>query len=805
MDNKKNAGEELDLAPVDAAVAECGRAPGSLIRVLQALQKHYRYLPEPALRRVCALMDVSPAAIAGVATFYAQFRHRPVGKHLISVCHGTACHIKGAALVHEALRRHLKIEEGADTDPSGAFTLEKVGCLGCCTLAPVMRIDGVTYGRLTPDKARRAIADFLALEKKGAAPARRPAPDAAAAGQGEIRIGVGSCCVAGGSMMVMEELESAVRLAGAAVTVKPVGCVGMCHQTPLVQVHTLGAEPVSYSRVRPEDAAKIVRRHFKPKGLLRRIRAGLDGAVENLLTDEAWEPVDRFQLDVRDAPVCSFLGRQRRIASEWCGSLNPLDLEEYLRHDGFAALRKCLEAGKPEDTIEAISRSGLRGRGGAGFPAGKKWGVARAAAGNPKYIVCNGDEGDPGAFMDRMLLESFPYRVLEGMVIAAHAIGASEGFLYIRTEYPLALRRIREAMAAMEKHGFLGRNICGSSFSLELKIVEGAGAFVSGEETALIEAIEGRRSMPRFRPPFPAESGLWGRPTNINNVETFAMVPWIIRNGADAFSALGTASSRGTKVFSLAGKVARGGLIEVPMGVTINEIVNEIGGGVQGGGAFKAVQVGGPSGGCIPAALGSTRVDYEELEAAGCIMGSGGLVVMDETDCMVDIARYFMTFTQAESCGKCAPCRVGTRLMLEILERLCSGRGVRGDIERLDELARSVQALSLCGLGRTAPNPVLSTLRYFRDEYEAHAEGRCPAGKCRALISYTISDDCIGCTRCAQACPASAIDLVPYQKHEIKQDLCTRCDTCRRVCPSHAIKIGPLIGPARVDLNHAAT
>jgi NADH-quinone oxidoreductase subunit F len=799
IDEKDRSRTEVDLAPVDDAVAECGRAPGTLIRVLQKLQKHYRYLPEAALRRVCELMDVAPASLVGVATFYSQFRHKPVGRHLVSVCHGTACHIKGATLVHEALRRHLKIEDGADTDPGGVFTLEKVGCLGCCTLAPVMRIDGVTYGRLTPDKARRALSDFLALEKKGVVPARRVLPAGAPAGQDEIRIGVGSCCVAGGSMSVMEELESAVRKAGAGVGVKPVGCVGMCHQTPLVQV-VAGGETVTYSKVRPEDAAKIVRRHFKPAGILRRIRTGLEGAVESLLTDEAWEPVDRYLLDVRDAPVCSFLGRQRRIASEWCGSLNPLDLDEYLRHDGFAAMRKCLAGGNPEAAIEIITRAKLRGRGGAGYSTGRKWAVARGAAGSRKYIVCNGDEGDPGAFMDRMLLESFPYRVLEGMVIAAHAVNATEGFLYIRTEYPLALSRIREAMAVMERRGFLGPDICNSGFGLRLVVVEGAGAFVSGEETALMEAIEGRRSMPRFRPPFPAESGLWGQPTSINNVETYAMVPWIIRNGPEAFAALGTASSKGTKVFSLAGKVARGGLIEVPMGITINEIVREIGGGVPGGKMFKAVQIGGPSGGCIPAALGETRVDYEELEAIGCIMGSGGIVVLDGSDCMVDIARYFMTFTQSESCGKCAPCRVGTRLMLEILERLCGGRGRPGDIERLEQLGRAAQSLSLCGLGRTAPNPVLSTIRHFRDEYEAHIAGRCPAGKCRALISYSISDDCIGCTRCAQACPADAIELAPYRKHEIKQELCTRCDTCRRVCPSDAVKIGPLIGPVRTGI-----
>ncbi|MEI7437477.1 MAG: NADH-ubiquinone oxidoreductase-F iron-sulfur binding region domain-containing protein, partial [bacterium] len=383
----------------------------------------------------------------------------------------------------------------------------------------------------------------------------------------------------------------------------------------------------------------------------------------------------------------------------------------------------------------------------------------------------------------------FPYRVLEGMAIAACAIGASEGYLYIRAEYPLALRRVRAAIGVMEGRGFLGENICGSGSGLKLKVIEGAGAYVAGEETALLAAIEGRRSMPRFRPPYPTESGLWGRPTNINNVETYAMVPWIIRNGAGKFAALGSATSKGTKVFSLAGKVLRGGLIEVPLGVTVREIVQEIGGGTGTDKRFKAVQIGGPSGGCIPAALWDTPVDYEALDAAGCIVGSGGMVVMDESDCMVDLARYFMTFTQRESCGKCTHCRVGTKRMLEILDRICEGRGEQGDVERLEHLGSTIKAGSLCGLGKMAPNPVLSTIRHFRAEYQAHIMGVCPAGKCKALISYHINDQCIGCTRCAQFCPVEAIAVTPYERHKLRQDLCTKCDSCRQVCPAGAVEI----------------
>jgi NADH-quinone oxidoreductase subunit F len=774
---------------VDEAVAEFGRSPSSVLPILEKLQAHYRYLPEPALRRICATTDITPASIAGVSTFYSLFRHRPVGRHIISVCHGTACHVKGAELIQDALERYLKLKPGEDTDADGIFTIQEVACLGCCTLAPVIQIDGVTYGHLTPDTVGKALRDFLELEKQGVVSSRFELAEQNVHGLAEIRIGIGSCCIAGGSLDVRDALQTAVKEVGAEAVIKPVGCVGMCHQTPLIEVVSPSGEPVMYAKVKAKDAPRIVRRHFKAAGFLRRAKIAVSSTMERMLTDEVWEPVTRYAIDVRDAQVCAFLGRQKHIASEWCGNLSPIDIDEYISHDGFKALKRCLSEADPAKLIASITASGLRGRGGAGFSTGRKWAIARAAKGDKKYIVCNGDEGDPGAFMDRMLLESYPYRVLEGMIIGAYAIGANEGVLYIRAEYPLAVRRIRQAIKIMEEHGYLGDNICGSGFGLKLRIVEGAGAFVSGEETGLIAAVEGKRSMPRFRPPYPAESGLWGKPTNINNVETFALVPWIVRHGDGEFAKLGTATSKGTKVFALAGKIARGGLIEVPMGITIREIVEEIGGGTATGKPFKAVQVGGPSGGCIPASLGNTTVDYEALTAAGAIMGSGGMVVLDEADCMVDISRFFMTFTQRESCGKCTYCRIGTKRMLEILERLCEGKGEKGDIERLELIGKATQSGSLCGLGRTAPNPVLSTLKYFRHEYEAHLEHRCPAKKCRALIKYTINDDCIGCTRCAQKCPADAIPLAPYKKHEIDQEKCTKCDTCRQVCPTNAVQV----------------
>ncbi|HUU59933.1 MAG TPA: NADH-ubiquinone oxidoreductase-F iron-sulfur binding region domain-containing protein, partial [Phycisphaerae bacterium] len=647
----------------------------------------------------------------------------------------------------------------------------------------------VTYGHLTPDRVPLILRDFLELRRRPAGAKRKRRIKGGAKEQPEIRIGLGSCCTARGSEKVRRAMEDALAETRIPAVVKCVGCVGMCHQTPLVEVLTPRRESFLYAAVRPEDAKAIVLRHFKPPGVVRRIAQTASQALEKLLTDESWAPVTRYSIEVRDPPVAAFLAPQRHIATEHRGNLDPVDLDEYLARDGFAALRRILTEQAPEQVVEQVRRSGLRGRGGAGYSSGQKWEQVRAAVGETKYVVCNGDEGDPGAFMDRMLLESYPYRILEGIAIAACTVGAREGYLYIRAEYPLAVKRVRHAIETCEARGLLGDGICGTDFHLRLRIMEGAGAFVCGEETALLRSIEGKRGMPRFRPPYPAESGLWQRPTLVSNVETFALVPWICRNGADAFAAMGTAHSKGTKVFALAGKVARGGLIEVPMGITLRRIVEQIGGGIAGGRRFKAVQVGGPSGGCVPAALADTPVDYEALTAVGAIMGSGGLVVLDETDCMVEIARYFLEFTQDQSCGKCTFCRIGTRRMLEILQRLCGGQGRKGDLESLEQLGHMVKKASLCGLGKTAPNPVLSTLAHFRDEYEAHLAGRCPAGKCRELITYSITDDCIGCTRCAQHCPADAIPMTPYEKHEIDAEKCIRCDTCRQVCPADAVKV----------------
>jgi NADH-quinone oxidoreductase subunit F len=779
----------VDLQFVDEAVARLGRGQEAAIPILQALQEHYRYLPSEALRRVCDLTEITPAQIVGIGTFYNQFRHRPMGRHLISVCHGTACHVKGAGPVHDALSRHLGIAGDADTDPRGIFTVQKVACLGCCTLAPVMQIDGITYGHMTADRVAEALEDFLELAEAGAVGPKAEQTAARRDGAGEIRIGLGSCCVARGSGGVQEALQRAVADTGARAVVKRVGCVGMCHQTPLVEVLPPDGPPALYAQVLAEDARGIVLRHFRPRGIGAHLRHSLARTLDALLTGDVREGAAQRTIGPKDPPVEAFLGRQRRIATEHCGHIDPIDLDEYLAYEGFKAFERCLMERSPAEVIEEITASGLRGRGGAGYLTGRKWAQVRAAAGDRKFIVCNGDEGDPGAFMDRMILESYPYRVIEGMAVAAWAVGAEEGVLYIRAEYPLAVRRVREAIRRCEERCRLGDDILGTGRRLRLRIMEGAGAFVCGEETALLESIMGRRGMPRIRPPYPAEQGLWGCPTLVNNVETYALVPWILRRGAAAFAALGTDRSKGTKVFALAGKVARGGLIEVPMGVSLRQIVEEIGGGIAGGKRFKAVQVGGPSGGCVPAALADTPVDYEALTGVGAIMGSGGLVVLDEDDCMVDIARYFLEFTQDQSCGKCTPCRIGTRRMLDILSRLTAGEGAKGDLEELELLALFVKKASLCGLGKTAPNPVLSTLRYFREEYEAHLAKRCPAGRCKALVRYSVTDDCIGCTLCAQHCPSEAIRMTPYEKHVIDDTKCVRCGTCRLVCPSKAVVV----------------
>ncbi len=586
-----------------------------------------------------------------------------------------------------------------------------------------------------------------------------------------VLICAGTGCISSGSKRVQAALEEQLAELGLDKEVKVVetGCHGFCEMGPLVIIYPEG---VFYVRVQEEDVKDIVEQHLY-KGRV----------VERLLYKEpmSMERIPKYS-DI------DFYKKQMRLVLANCGHIDPEILEEYIAVGGYQALGKALTDMTPETVIAEMKTSGLRGRGGGGFPSGMKWEFTAKAKGDKKYVVCNADEGDPGAFMDRSVLEGDPHRVIEGMAICGYAIGADEGYVYVRAEYPLAIKRLRIAIKQAEEMGLLGDGILGSSFNFHIKIKEGAGAFVCGEETALLASIEGRRGMPRPRPPFPAISGLWGKPTNINNVETFANVPQIISQGGDWYASIGTERSKGTKVFALTGRINHTGLAEVPMGITMREIIFDIGGGIQNGKKFKAVQIGGPSGGCLPEELLDLSVDYDSLIQAGAMMGSGGLVVMDETTCMVDVAKFFLTFTTSESCGKCTPCREGTKRMLEILERITKGEGRINDIALLEEMAKNIKASSLCGLGQTAPNPVLSTLKYFRHEYEAHIhDKRCPAGACADLASYQVTEACKGCGLCKKACPVDAISGELKGLHVINQDVCIRCGACLAKCPFKAI------------------
>ena len=583
----------------------------------------------------------------------------------------------------------------------------------------------------------------------------------------------GTGCTSSGSAQLIERFEEKIKEAGLEkeVNVVRTGCFGLCEAGPVVIVYPEGT---FYSRVKVDDVDEIVTEHLL-KGRKVQHLVYTDHATHEQNANKGLQDIN-------------FYKHQKRVALRNCGVIDPENIDEYLAFDGYKALEKALTKMTREEVIEEILKSGLRGRGGGGFPTGLKWKFTYNSHADQKYVACNADEGDPGAFMDRSLLEGDPHSVVEAMAIAGYAIGASEGYVYVRAEYPIAVKRLEIAIQQAREYGLLGKNIFGTDFNFDIHIRLGAGAFVCGEETALMRSIEGKRGEPTPRPPFPAVKGLFAKPTMLNNVETYANVPQIILKGADWFASMGTEKSKGTKVFALGGKINNTGLVEVPMGTPLRTIIYDIGGGIPGGKKFKAVQTGGPSGGCLPAELLDTPVDYDNLIAAGSMMGSGGMIVMDEDNCMVDIARFFLDFTVDESCGKCAPCRIGTRRMLEILQRIVKGQGQEGDIEKLEHLAKTIKVTALCGLGQTAPNPVLSTLKFFRSEYEAHIrDKKCPAHHCQALLQYVITDKCRGCTACARVCPAGAISGEVKQQHHIDPEKCLKCGACMEKCRFGAI------------------
>ena len=738
----------VDLSLMEGVLRQYQEDATSLIMILQQAQSIYGYLPQEVIYHVAQRTGNSPAKVMGVATFYSYFRLQPMGTYQIMLCDGTACHVNGSERIRTAITQELGIHNGETTE-DGMFTLNEVACLGCCSLAPVMMINGDTYGNLTPEKTIKILRQLRQRE----------------AGNGiRILVGQGSCGVSAGAARVAKVLAGHMT-ATDSFTVETTGCIGMCYLEPIVDIYE--GEQLLHRLVRVTETDAL--------GIVEAVRKKDFSKLEAMfISDE----------DAR------FLKKQKRVALRNCGVVDPTSIDDYINHAGYQALDKALKM-KPEEVIEEIKVSGLAGRGGAGFPTWFKWDAARKAEGEQKHLICNADEGDPGAFMDRAVIESDPHTLIEGMLIGAYAIGASDMYVYIRAEYPLAVERLSQAIEQARSRGLLGKNILGTDFSCDLNIKIGAGAFVCGEETALIESMEGKRGMPRLKPPFPAQSGYLNEPSNINNVETFANVAWIIQHGGTAFAAMGTENSKGTKVFALTGKVQRGGLVEVPMGNSLKDVIFDIAGGIKDGRAYKAVQMGGPSGGCIPAALMDTPIDYKALSATGAIMGSGGMVVMDDSTCMVNIARFFLDFTARESCGKCVPCRIGTTRMMEILNRICEGEGQEGDIELLEELCVSIKDGALCGLGQTAPMPVLTTRRYVREESAAQIrEKTCAAHECSALLTISIDPaKCTGCTVCARKCPVECISGTRKEPHVIDQSACIKCKQCVSSCKFGAIVV----------------
>jgi len=796
---------------VDNIVERYGAEKQFSLAVLQDIQKTYNYLPREALDRIAERLGVSRGEIYRLATFFAAFSLQAKGDYVCKVCLGTACHVRGSPRLLEALKRELGIEAG-ETTADGKFTLEAVRCLGACALAPVLVVNEEPHGHMTSDKVARLIAGLSEREAEKAEVAQRPvsadllsAPreerkvkrsriesvdaleklrthlqegsQAQAEDGATITVGMGTCGISAGAREVVRAIQAELDAKEIEAQVRAVGCIGMCHMEPLVDIQQGDGPRFTYAKVTPKKVKRIIEEHV----------------MQGQVVDD-WV-FGKIPMDDESGVCCyadkPFYGKQLRYVMRNCGLIDPRKIEEYIAAGGYRALGKALSSMTAEEIIEEVKKSGLRGRGGAGFPTGRKWDSAYRAEGDVKYVVANGDEGDPGAFMNRSLMEGDPHAIIEGMIIGAYVLDAREGDIYVRDEYPLAVENLRIALDQARQYGLLGEDILGSGFDFDIQIVRGAGAFVCGESSALMQSLEGKVGEPRPKHVHATERGLWDRPTILNNVETWANVPLIINRGADWYASIGVEKSKGTKTFCLTGQIQKTGLIEVPMGITLREIVYDLGGGVPEGRTFKAIQTGGPSGGCIPARLLDLKVDYESLTEAGSMMGSGGMVVMDDRTCMVDVARFFLDFLKEESCGKCAPCREGIRRMLEILTRITEGRGTMKDVEQLEKTAWMVKQGSLCQLGKSAPNPVLSTLKYFRDEYVAHVEEkRCPGGVCRELITYTIdAEKCTGCRLCARNCPQDAISGEKKEPHVIDQELCIRCGVCRDACRFDAVVV----------------